>query len=1084
MGGSPRARDALTPRAVVVEARTAGERVTASERQRADTVFELDEHERFAAASPSYGLAVAAAGCLSVLSHEPQMVPNVATAVLMCALALTCGAALAANYLRRFTPFSALRGWQWARFWSLALVALPVYFGKAISMITGDNGVDPESELSSAFTQYSVPPYFSLMFMLQLVGSTPGLPLDLSSALLGWHTFVWATSSVAFSTRPVSGVVIEGTVALGTFGVMVVMRHASARRAFDKAAASGTRRAAPPSPRRRGGTARSLALAEAAATTRSEAPVGTMRPEELQIGSSIGTGAFGHVLRGILHGKEVAIKHMKMDGDEVVARGRRVHFEKVLAEVRSLSRFPHPNVLRFIGACVDDNNLYLVSELAERGSLWDVLHDADVRLSWARRCDMAIQAVRGLEHMSNAGFLHGDVKTPNFLVTRGFTVKVGDFGMLRWAGFSLQGSFSGARSGAGMSADGSDALSGARRPMSPPVMRPTSPVGSDGDRSLTWFQGEDGRGRPAPLNGFVSVRWAAPEVLLGGTAKATVESDIYSFGICMFELLTRTTPYGTGDVSDAAIMFQVARRGLRPTLPRNVLAAAPSAYVNAMERCWAHNPQDRPSWRELTEVLHSVKDCAVESGSTILDSGSTTSDVSARPAGTGRLWRRASDIEPRTRTLIRPRPSDPELHRSESASVPRHISRLGLSEVARRRLSLRSARHGDSTSAASTASWDRAASRGSSDSHNTEHDAAVEGAAFEADAGAAAPSGAASSLHRAVSIAVDAADDDASSVGTAPEPEADLLEWLIDPDNLVMLERLGGGVTGSMHRAEYCGFEVAVKVLAGPGEFTKSAKRRLAAETLVLGRLEHPNVVELVGLRMDLTMVALVMEWMDRGSLFDLLHAQGPITWPQRIALAHNAVSGLAYLHEHNVAHRDIKSPNLLVNRDWVCKLGDFGYSVELPSGSARMTRVGSPAWVAPEVIVGEPYGMAADTYSLGIVLWELITRRPPYAEETDVMEVLNKVVAGGRPPMPHLPESASNPSSPLFVQQSMQKLVEACWSPDPASRPPLSAVLDSLEQLDNIVVASTTSTLVARPPDLPVLHRRRELPNVRSESI
>jgi serine/threonine protein kinase len=166
-----------------------------------------------------------------------------------------------------------------------------------------------------------------------------------------------------------------------------------------------------------------------------------------------------------------------------------------------------------------------------------------------------------------------------------------------------------------------------------------------------------------------------------------------------------------------------------------------------------------------------------------------------------------------------------------------------------------------------------------------------------------------------------------------------------------------------------------------------------------------------------------------------------------RLGMALHAASAVAYLHSAELApgsrdraklvHRDIKSLNFLVTDDFTVKLADFGDSRMVAAADAPMTqRRGTLRWAAPEVMQGkqadEQYSEKVDIYSLGIVLWELMTGMVPFAELSEFM-VVSQVVAGARPKIPQ------------DLPAPLRRLLKAMWHRNPSRRPSADQVCSQL---------------------------------------
>ena len=130
---------------------------------------------------------------------------------------------------------------------------------------------------------------------------------------------------------------------------------------------------------------------------------------------------------------------------------------------------------------------------------------------------------------------------------------------------------------------------------------------------------------------------------------------------------------------------------------------------------------------------------------------------------------------------------------------------------------------------------------------------------------------------------------------------------------------------------------------------------------------------------------AMVTEFLSGGSLFDYLHKKKEkLTEELLVSICKDVSLGMAYLHEKNVLHCDLKSSNLLIDENWNVKLCDFGLS-RINTTKNKMKneniRVGTPHWMAPEILKGGKYECPSDIYSFGILLWEMMTGKIPYKD-------------------------------------------------------------------------------------------------------
>ncbi|CAF2908737.1 unnamed protein product [Rotaria sp. Silwood2] len=183
---------------------------------------------------------------------------------------------------------------------------------------------------------------------------------------------------------------------------------------------------------------------------------------------------------------------------------------------------------------------------------------------------------------------------------------------------------------------------------------------------------------------------------------------------------------------------------------------------------------------------------------------------------------------------------------------------------------------------------------------------------------------------------------------------------------------------------------------------------------------------------------------MSLGSLYKILHEDNlTLTWSERLSIAFQTISGINYLHQppEPILHRDIKSLNLLIERayeGYSVKVCDFGLA-RTRNETTRQTKANSTLictlqWTAPEVLLAGRYTDWADIYSLGIVYWELATKKIPYDDLNDAV-IRAFVLAGDRLEIPE-----STPSR-------FRALIERCWAQQPNDRPTSSHLVKMIEE-------------------------------------
>ncbi|CAJ1976199.1 unnamed protein product [Sphenostylis stenocarpa] len=286
--------------------------------------------------------------------------------------------------------------------------------------------------------------------------------------------------------------------------------------------------------------------------------------------------------------------------------------------------------------------------------------------------------------------------------------------------------------------------------------------------------------------------------------------------------------------------------------------------------------------------------------------------------------------------------------------------------------------------------------------------------------------------------------------------DVDVGECEIPWEDLVLGQRIGIGSYGEVYQADMNGTEVAVKKFLDQ-DFSGAALSEFKREVRIMRRLRHPNIVLFMGAVTRPPNLSIISEYLPRGSLYRLLHRPNcQIDEKRRIKMALDVARGMNCLHTSTpiIVHRDLKSPNLLVDQNWNVKVCDFGLSrLKHNTFLSSKSTAGTPEWMAPEVLRNEPSNEKCDVYSFGVILWELATLRLPWTG-MNPMQVVGAVGFQNR-----------RLEIPKEVDPMVGRIIWECWQQDPNLRPSFAQLTVALKPLQRLVIPSHQDQVAPHMP-------------------
>eukprot|EP01084_Bolivina_argentea_P289983 498044_1 len=293
-----------------------------------------------------------------------------------------------------------------------------------------------------------------------------------------------------------------------------------------------------------------------------------------------------------------------------------------------------------------------------------------------------------------------------------------------------------------------------------------------------------------------------------------------------------------------------------------------------------------------------------------------------------------------------------------------------------------------------------------------------------------------------------------------------------NPEELFdIIQPLGKGAFGMVYKAldKRDGELVALKIMAMEGSDEVGS---LEQEVAIMKRCKCPYIVNFCGAWLKEENIWIAMEYCGGGGILDIMRAlKISLTEEQICVVIRETLKALQYVHKQKLIHRDIKAANILLNHKGQCKLADFGVSYILDSTMDRAkTILGTPYWMAPEVVKDDKYDAKADIWSLGITAIEMAYGKPPYSNEPP-LKVLLKVPTA---PSPTLPDEIADDFSNDF-----KDFIASCLMKDATQRPTAEELLSHkwVKQSKSLRV---TQQLVTKA--LPALEKARNLQREQDE--